>query len=304
MFPVISIPDDARESLEQLGTKEKFWLRIGDQRHLFKMGRMGTGENWAEKIAAELADLLGLPHASYDLAVWREKMGVLSPRFVPDDGRLILGNELLAAIHTGYPQREIRQVRDHTLGRIHALLTKLVIGHPPGWASPDRRIVSAYDLFLGYLLLDAWIANQDRHHENWGLISHQQNIYLAPSYDHAASMGQNETDQKRRARLTTLDRGHHISRYVTKARSAIYDSKSSKKPLLTLDLFRKATEKSPGAAGIWLDKLRKIRQDAVENCFDQLSEKEITPIGRQFALTMLKLNQRQLLEDPTPCLIP
>ena len=184
MFPVIPIPDDARESLEQLGTKEKFWLRIDDRRYLFKMGRPGTGENWAEKIAAELADLLGLPHASYDLAVWKEKAGVLSPRFVPDDGRLILGNELLAAIHTGYPKREIRRVRDHTLDRIHALLTKPVIGCPPAWPRPDQRIVTAYDLFLGYLLLDAWIANQDRHHENWGLIHHRKNIYPIERHCH------------------------------------------------------------------------------------------------------------------------
>ena len=301
MYPVITIADDARDSLEQLGTKEKFWLRIDDQRHLFKMGRPGTGENWAEKIAAELADLLGLPHASYELAVWKGRNGVLSPRFVPDDGRLVLGNELLAAIHTGYPQREIRQVRDHTLGRIHALLIKREIGHPPDWAKPDKRIVTAYDLFLGYLLLDAWIANQDRHHENWGLISHQQRICLAPSYDHAASMGQNETDPNRQNRLTTQDRGHHISRYVTRARSAIYDSKTSKKPLLTVDLFQKATAKSPHAATFWLDKLRNIPQNAIENRFDKLPENEITPLGRQFALTMLNLNRQRLLEDHTPC---
>jgi hypothetical protein len=83
-------------------------------------------------------------------------------------------------------------VRDHTLTRIHALLRDDAIGHPPDWTPPSDRISSAYDLFLGYLLLGAWIANQDRHHENWGLISDQEQIYLAPSYDHAASMGQNE----------------------------------------------------------------------------------------------------------------
>lgn len=155
MFPVITIDDDAPEFPEQLGTKEKYWLRIEGQRYLLKIGRPGTGENWAEKIASELADLLGLPHAYYDLAIWKGCRGVLSPLVVPETGRLIMGNELLAVIHTGYPKLEVRRVRDHTLNRIHALLRNDVIGHPPDWTSPSDKIANAYDLFLGYLLLDA-----------------------------------------------------------------------------------------------------------------------------------------------------
>lgn len=95
-FSIVGIEDNAPEFPEQLGTKEKFWLRLAGERHLFKIGRSGTGENWAEKIAADLAELLGLPHAHYDLAVWKGRRGVISPGIVPENGRLILGNELLA----------------------------------------------------------------------------------------------------------------------------------------------------------------------------------------------------------------
>ena len=296
MFPVVSVEDAAPEFPEQLGTKEKFWLRIEGRRYLFKIGRPGTGENWAEKIAAELAGLLGLPHAHYDLAVWKGRKGVISPRIVPKHGRLILGNELLAAIHTDYPASRIRQVREHTLGRIYALLTSEAISLPPGWVSPGVQIDSAYDLFIGYLLLDAWIANQDRHHENWGLIGQQGKIYLAPSYDHAASMGQNETDVTRQDRLTTRDNGRHIRTYATRARSAIYDSKTSKKALLTLELFTRAADKSPEAAKIWLDQLRKIEENTVQGLFGRLPDGEITPLGRKFALSLLELNRQRLLD--------
>jgi hypothetical protein len=297
MFPVITIDDDAPpDFLEQLGTKEKYWFRIEGRRCLFKIGRPDTGENWAEKIASELADLLHLPHAHYDLAVWGGRKGVLTPLVVPETGRLIMGNELLAVIHTDYPKREVRHVRDHTLTRIHALLRDDAIGHPPDWTPPSDRISSAYDLFLGYLLLDAWIANQDRHHENWGLISDQEQIYLAPSYDHAASMGQNEKDEVRQDRLTTRDRGRHISTYVTKARSAIYDSKTSKKALLTLDLFIKAAAKSPDAAKIWLNQLQQVSEEACQSLFEQLPDGEITPLAKQFAIKMLELNKQRLLE--------
>ncbi|MBN4005279.1 hypothetical protein [Nostoc sp. LPT] len=54
-FPIIDVPLDAPEADEDLGTKEKFWFRhqyLG--RCLFKKARPNTGEDWAEKIAAEL----------------------------------------------------------------------------------------------------------------------------------------------------------------------------------------------------------------------------------------------------------
>ena len=49
-------PDNRGVGLpEQLGTKEKFWVKIDSQDWLLKFGRPGTGEDWAEKAACELA---------------------------------------------------------------------------------------------------------------------------------------------------------------------------------------------------------------------------------------------------------
>ena len=96
MFQIIPISDDAAFDIEQLGTRSKFWFFKDGKPHLFKVGRPGTGENWSEKIACELCELLKIPHASYELAVWRDIKGVLSPSFVPEGGRLVLGNELLS----------------------------------------------------------------------------------------------------------------------------------------------------------------------------------------------------------------
>ncbi len=63
-YPIIHVPDDASTQLEQLGTKAKFWYRdeTGDS-VLFKVGRPGTGENWAEKVCCEICKMLNLPHA-------------------------------------------------------------------------------------------------------------------------------------------------------------------------------------------------------------------------------------------------
>lgn len=113
------------------------------------------------------------------------------------------------------------------------------------------------DVFVGYLLFDAWVANQDRHHENWGVVSYEDKIYLAPTYDHAASLGQNETDLKRAEMLRTKGKERHISHYITKARSAIYETKTAKKTMLSIDAFIFLAKKRKKAAQFWLERLEK-----------------------------------------------
>ena len=187
------------------------------------------------------------------------------------------------------------------MGRIHALLYQTEILPPIDWKPPDEAIRNAFDVFIGYLLLDAWIANQDRHHENWGLISYQGRIHLAPTYDHAASLGQNETNNSRKERLNTRDRGRHITHYIQKARSAIYGKKMDTKPLSTINAFHLAARKRPEAAKVWLERLQSITRSDCQNLFQEIPPTEISKTAIQFALTMLELNQERLLKgQPTP----
>ncbi len=294
-FPIIQVNKDAMELLEQKGNKSKSWLHIDKQPYLFKIGRPKTGEDWSEKVACELCSLLGLPHAHYDFAVCEDNKGVLSKNIVPDGGRLVMGNELLAEVHSSYPEQERYGGNEHNLVRIVALLSRSDIRLPIHWSPPDRAIKNAVDVFLGYLLLDAWIANQDRHHENWGVV-HFDEIYLAPTYDHAASMGQNEQDAKRKELLTTRDRGRHISRYIERARSAIYLNKTDRKPPTTLGVFQKLATKNPEAAKVWIRKLGDISSEQCQEIFNRIPPSLIGETAIEFALTLLKLNKERLLQ--------
>ena len=74
MYPTITVPDEAGDILEQLGTKPKFWFSDAElNRYLFKLNRTegedATGEDWSEKVVSELCELLGLPHAHYEFAM-------------------------------------------------------------------------------------------------------------------------------------------------------------------------------------------------------------------------------------------
>lgn len=211
-FSVIHVETDT-EIPENLGTKEKFWILHDGSLHLMKFGREGTGEDWAEKIACELCSLIDLPHAHYELAKFRDRRCVLSPSIIEPGGRLILGNELINRTSRDYDGALTYEQKEHTVSRVLAALLTFT-------KSTYRR---TWHQFIGYLMLDAWIGNTDRHHENWGLVNGvDQVVRLAPTFDHASSLGRELTDEIRENRLNTKDNRYSVEAFSNKARSALY----------------------------------------------------------------------------------
>lgn len=296
MFRIIRVPKQAASQPEQLGTKPKFWFRDENgERWLFKEGRPNSGDDWSEKVASELCELLGLPHATVDLAVWKDRRGIVTRSFVPQDGRLVLGNELLGKVVKAYPMTRTFRVSQHTVRRVLAILRNPRLQIPIGW-SAFPSVENTLDVFVGYLMFDAWIANQDRHHENWGLVITAGGArHLSPSYDHASSLGSNETDENRQDRMRTKDKGRSMDRYVERALSAFYGSLVSSKPLSTLSAFQQAGQISPKATDAWLERLGRISFSDVDEIFAQVPQERITPVAIEFAKRMLELNSHRLL---------
>ena len=305
LFPIRDISDLAPEGPEQLGTKEKSWFAYSEKhwywdfkgdRFLFKAGREGTGENWAEKVACELCKLLELPHAEYDLAVYRGKKGVITPNFVPKGARLELGNEILARYVSGYEKTKRFSQTQHTLSRVLRWVRGKEVDLPIGFSGFDY-LNSAIDVFVGYLMLDAWIANQDRHHENWGYVVELSNgsIHLAPTFDHASSLGRNESDENRVRRLNTKDIGMSMERYIERAKSAFYQTQKDTKPLSTIDAFIIAAKRRPDAARIWLQKLEDISSPDVRAIIVRVPHEEMSDIAKGFTQQILDLNRQRLL---------
>lgn len=93
MFPIVTVNSSKAEAIEPLGTKRKFWYTDRGRRLLFKAEERGTGEDWAEKIACELAGLLKLPHVHYELAMIDGiTPGVICENCAPAPSSLVLGN--------------------------------------------------------------------------------------------------------------------------------------------------------------------------------------------------------------------
>lgn len=199
MFPVIRIRSSDAEAVEYLGTKAKFWYREGERQILFKAEERGTGEDWAEKIACELCAMLGLPHAHYEMAydLDLQRPGVVCESFTPPPLSLAHGNQLLLALDPGYPAGSENRYRSraHTDDAVFEIIDLLGLPDQSWCSRLPPRIQTATGIFAGYLLLDAWIANQDRHHENWGAIWDGERLALAPSFDHGAALARNLSDE-------------------------------------------------------------------------------------------------------------
>ena len=307
MFDVVEVQDEAPHRFESVGTKPKFWFDHEGQQTLFKECREGTGEDWAEKIACELCRELGLPHADVELAIWKGKRGIVTPSFVTEGSALVLGNEILGSFIPDYPTRA-RGTREHYRVPQYSLDNILaVVGSggilPPSMPELPTGVEDAADAFAGYLMLDAWIANQDRHHENWGIIleytaqeSGEFVARLAPTFDHASSLARNETDTVLSARLRTKDKRFSVEAYAARARSAVFASEQDRKPMFTFDVFQKTAQLRPTAARAWLNRLAGISGDIPIQLFADVPPQRISPTAAEFAGRMLEINRNRLLE--------
>lgn len=306
LYEVYQIQFDA-ENLEQLGTKEKFWFRgmPSDELklYLFKFARPDTGEHWAEKIAEQLALVMGIPHVSYDLAQCAGRYGVVTPNVAAKNCRMVMGNEVLHQRTQEYPTPEARpeqyvRVKEHTITRVLGCLDLSGV-HPPEEIIFEEYKLTAADIFCGYLLLDTLISNQDRHHENWAIIVNNStgDEVLCPSYDHGASLGRELTDRNRQERLNTRDEGRKISTFVRKSRSEFFKLKTDKKPLLNIDCFFMAVNRRPVAKKYWLQKLSDISPGTIENILKEIPVDIMSEVSKKFTLQLLLENRKRLLED-------
>lgn len=301
MFIVHDVPSGAAQSTEPLGTKYKFWFR--DPNYglmLFKEGRPGTGENWAERIACALAASIRMPHATYELATYEGRQGVVSVSLVEQGARIIHGNELLAAVSTDYVEGNRYRNSNHTLRRVLAYLRASgeLLGAPYGWKRTER-IKSPLDYFIGYLMFDAWVANQDRHDENWGVLrTNEGNLFLSPSFDHGSSMARNEPDDRRLLRLTTKDIPRHITTFVRSARSGFFPSGPgvNPQPLYTLDVFTQAAVHSLKAAEEWRERLSAVDTNHIQTIVDQVPQGWMSEPAKRFTVELLRLNRERILE--------
>lgn len=303
MFQIYEVEATESQALEPMGSKAKFWFEHEDLGPcLFKEARPHTGEDWSEKVAAEIAGLLGLPHAKYELAVCEGARGVITPRLTANDEELVHGNELLIEIDPAYELKSVEyRTPAHTVGSVVRALREAAGGAElPKGAELPGEVTDAVGVLAGYLLLDALIGNTDRHHENWALIRAPEKAgtpryKVAPTFDHASSLGRNEPLERVEERLTTNDRGFTVEAYAAKARSALFSSADDSAPLAPLDAFGEITRFSNPAARAWCQRLDRVTHETLQGILDRVPEDRMPESVKQFVVRMVMFNRQQLI---------
>lgn len=288
-YPIIQIQPEWALEPEEMGTKEKFWYRPpGENRvdWLFKRPRPDTGEHWAEKIAAEVATVLGIPHATVELAEFEEERGSVSESFVSKDQELVHGNQILEHTVVEYDPNVRFGQADHSFENIWGSLERVY--RERSAAEKNRRV------FAGYMVLDAVIGNTDRHHENWGLlrrqVGRQRRSRLAPSFDHASSLGREMLDERR----TLLLQEKRVGWYSERGRGGVYWGRNAYANVSPIDLVRKAVDPSHFTRA--LARLAGLRDSRVIEIVNRVPDDWMSPSARAFAISLICYNRNQLME--------
>lgn len=297
-YPIVETSTWRTLGDESVGTKAKIWLLDDQEREwLFKHPRKNSGEHWAEKLGAEVAELIGIPHARVELAEWNGVFGSISLNFTPDRsaGSLVLGNALLSSL-PGYDKARKRP-RLHSVDWILAALNQAGIGRPAD-CSALPFVDTASDAFVGYLMLDAVIGNTDRHHENWGLLVRSsetgETAELAPSFDHASSLGRELSDGERTRRLDGRDRLATVDAYCMHGRSPLFSLGTGAHKLSVHQAFARARELRHRAAEGWLALLMGVSPKELAESVHKLPAAVASAPARRFAWAMLESNRRHL----------
>ncbi|MEZ5444107.1 MAG: hypothetical protein R3F15_21805 [Lysobacterales bacterium] len=305
MFPIVRIDSSMAEALEPLGTKRKFWFTgAKGRRLLFKAEERGTGEDWAEKVSCELAGLLGLPHVHYELAfdTAARTPGVICESCVVAPTVLLMGNQLMLDRDPDYPANSGRRYRvsEHTLAAVARTLQSLSLPGPPWCGALPEGVTTAVEVFAGYVMLDAWIANQDRHHENWAGMRTAGTTALAPTFDHGAALARNLSDEERAERLNSRDQGRRMPAFARRARSAFYAEPGDASAMSTHAAWQAFSRFAPAASTIWVDRLRRIDVGQVRDLLREVPPDRLSAIGRAFTAELLAENRRRIVEEFEP----
>lgn len=202
---------------------------------------------------------------------------------------MVHGNEILAMRVTGYDTGKTFRQSDHTLENIEAAIRGLF---------PVDQANDMLTELAGYMVLDALIGNTDRHHENWGLLLHLQAsprtlvLSVAPSFDHASSLGRELRDERRIELLA----GGRVGWYLGKARGGIFRGPEERHGENPLRFVQVAARAYPSFFRPTLERVAALQEVDVHQIVEALPDERASVHEKRFAEAMILSAQASLRE--------
>lgn len=299
-FSVFDLSGEAFLQLEPMGSKEgKRWFALSESgdRVLFKPvtfheakgRRLQKGDDWAEKLAAEIALRLEIPAARVEFATYQDQIGISSYSVLEQYDQLDPGNQFLYKYDPSYVVEQRQRNDQYTVQKVFSALTDLKVGRP-------ITDLTASAGFANYLALDALIGNTDRHHENWAVLWRADDPpRLAPTFDHASSMGFQLDDDERRERIETNDTGYTVEAYAERAKSRHFAGRP-KLVDLAVEAFKALDDDDYGLSFRRRLELN-FNDEAVDELVNRIPGERMSQPCRIFVARLLKANRRRLLDE-------
>jgi hypothetical protein len=248
--------------------------------------------DWTEKVVNEIANLLGLPVARYELATGyfgkstKLVEGVVSINCVPNNAQVFTGEEFLTRILAC----NLDDPRQYTIENVLKALDLADVKVPSNWQQPIAGIDTGAKLFVGYMMLDCLVNNSDRHDHNWEVMAVGERIELVSSFDHGLSLGSTDEDEDK----PTLSLADYVERYS----QSCFQSGYNKLPALTV--FECCVKLYPDAARIWQERIKQVTSAQIEKIFNRIPDGRITPLAAKFAIELLDFNQQRISDLAMP----
>jgi hypothetical protein len=289
-YPVMEVQPEWVLEVEAMGSKEKFWYRDREDKAdwLFKYPKPGTGQHWAEKVAAEIAKVLQIRHATVELALFMGSRGSTTESFAREGRNLFHGNQILAGSVLSYDPSGMFRHSRHTLDNIRVAMDR-TFAYPHGRERAKLALAE-------YLVLDALIANVDRHHENWGLLRKnadgQWTGFVAPTFDHASSLGRELLEDRRELLL----KEGRVGQYVEKGRGGVFWAEADKRGPSPLELIRRAIKAYPDEFRPAVEKIVRFDRSALETILKRVPEDWMSRLEREFTLASVCYSHHELVK--------
>lgn len=164
---------------EGSGRSEKIWLKNPNtgETGLFKYKKdVNTTDNISECIAYQIAQLLEIPCAKFELGTYLGKEGSMSYNIIVNQNQSLIEGIYFIALR--YPEYNSEHFIDEKTQ--HRYSVEMVI-------KSIERFVSI-DNFLKMLIFDYLIGNSDRHQSNWAIIMENNKMSWSPLYDNSSSL--------------------------------------------------------------------------------------------------------------------
>lgn len=164
---------------EGSGRSEKIWLinPDTDQTGLFKLKKdKNTTDHVSECIAYDLAKLIDLPCARFEIGKYGKKEGSMSYNIVEKEkSSLIEGIYFIKLAYHSYNADQLFDLNSKEQYSLDMIKKSL---EPFG----------LFDSFLSIPVFDFLIGNTDRHQNNWAFIMKDAKLELSPLYDNSSSL--------------------------------------------------------------------------------------------------------------------